>query len=125
MIDAFKSTLEELGHTDIIIVVIDISDPLFDLKKKFASCMRTLGELGVEREKMIYALNKSDLLKNNEIEEKIKVLNLSENKKWVTVSAYTGKNINGLKELIRDVIQSQNLPKLTTNSLGVEEKFGN
>lgn len=125
MIDAFKSTLEELGHTDIIIVVIDISDPLFDLKKKFASCMRTLGELGVEREKMIYTLNKSDLLKNSEIEEKVKVLNLSENKKWIAVSASTGKNVNQLKELIRDVIKSQNIPKLTTKSLGVEGTFGN
>jgi len=32
MIDAFKSTLEELKHTDIIIVVIDISDSLVELK---------------------------------------------------------------------------------------------
>ena len=51
MIDAFKSTLEELAHTDVIIVVIDISDSLFDLKKKFSSCMRTLSELGVEKDK--------------------------------------------------------------------------
>lgn len=40
MIDAFKSTLEELIYTDVIILVIDVSDSLFELKKKFASCMR-------------------------------------------------------------------------------------
>ena len=74
MIDAFKSTLEELKHTDIIIVVIDINDSVFDLKKKFSSCMRTLSELGVEKEKIVYALNKSDLLKNEEIERKIDLL---------------------------------------------------
>ena len=60
MIDAFKSTLEELIHTDVIIVVVDISDTLFELRKKFASCMRTLGELGVEMDRIIFALNKSD-----------------------------------------------------------------
>ena len=52
MIDAFKSTLEELGHMQIIVVVvIDISDSIFELKKKFSSCMRTLSELGVEKDK--------------------------------------------------------------------------
>ncbi len=125
MIDAFKSTLEELGYTDIVIVVIDISDPIFDLKKKFASCMRTLGELGIEKDKMAYALNKSDLLTKAQIDEKVEILNLSENKKWIPVSAKTGNNVNQLKELIRDIIESQNSPKFSTNSFGAEKVFGN
>ena len=124
MIDAFKSTLEELGHTDIIIVVIDISDSLFDLKKKFSSCMRTLGELGVEKDRMVYALNKADLLKDEEIEEKIDILNLTENKKWITVSAKTGKNLKQLKELIKDIIESQN-PHKFKKTKGDENTFGN
>ena len=77
MIDAFKSTLEELIYTDIIILVIDISDSLFDLKKKFASCMRTLNEVGVEQDKIVFALNKSDLVSNYEIHERVKILNLN------------------------------------------------
>jgi len=51
------------------------------------------------------------LLKTEEIEQKIDILNLTENKKWVSVSAKTGKNVNQLKELIRDIIHSQNSPK--------------
>lgn len=109
MIDAFKSTLEELGHTDVVIVVIDIGDSVFDLKKKFVSCMRTLSELGVEKGKMVYALNKSDLILNDELGDKIEALNLSENKKWVKVSAKYGKNIDELKELIKNVVQSRDL----------------
>ena len=35
LIDAFKSTLEELLYTDVVIVVIDISDDEPELKKKF------------------------------------------------------------------------------------------
>ena len=126
MIDAFKSTLEELKHTDIIIVVIDIADSLIELKKKFASCMRTLSELGVEKDRMIYALNKIDLLKNEEIEQKIDILNLTENKKYIPLSAKTGNNVNQLKELIRDIMNSQKSPKFERNVLeGVEKAFGN
>ena len=63
MIDAFKSTLEELTFSDIVILVIDINDSQLELKKKFASCMRTLDELGVKKEKIIFVLNKLDLIK--------------------------------------------------------------
>jgi len=126
MIDAFKSTLEELTHTDVIVLVIDINDSISELKKKFSSCMRTLSELGVEQDKVVYALNKSDLLKNEEIKQKIEFLNLSENKKMISVSSKTGKNISLLKELIKEIVESQNFHKSKNNiSKGVEKTFGN
>ena len=118
MIDAFKSTLEELGHTDVIIVVIDMSDSLFELKKKFASCMRTLSELGVEKDRLVYALNKIDAIKPEEVEQKITILNLLENKKRISVSAKTGKNLTQLKELLKNVIESQSLPTLKKRTIG-------
>ena len=108
MIEAFKSTLEELRYTDIIILVIDISDSIFELKKKFASCMRTLNELEVENNKIIYALNKIDLIENEDIEQKINILNLQENKKTILISSKSGKNINQLKELMKNVIENKN-----------------
>ncbi len=126
MIDAFKSTLEELKHTDIIILVIDINDSVSELKKKFSSCMRTLSELGVEKEKIVYVLNKSDLLQKKEIERKTNYLNLTENKKLISVSAKTGENIKELKELIKEIIESQGFHKPKKNTWGgVEETFGN
>ncbi|MFQ5496937.1 MAG: GTPase HflX [Nitrosopumilus sp.] len=126
MIDAFKSTLEELGHTDIIILVIDISDSIFELKKKFSSCMKTLSELGVEKDKIVFALNKSDLLEKEEINKKIDILHLTENKKVISVSAKTGKNIKELKKLIKDITESKNPYKFNKKSLeGVQETFGN
>ncbi|WP_420546224.1 GTPase HflX [Nitrosopumilus sp.] len=109
MIDAFKSTLEELAHTDVVIVVVDISDSLFDLKKKFASCMRTLSELGVEGNKLAFALNKMDLSKSNEIMNKIEILNLSGKNNWVLVSAKTGENIDKLKEMAANIIENYSL----------------
>lgn len=103
MIDAFKSTLEELGHADVVVVVVDIADPPEELRKKFASCMRTLGELGIERDRMVYALNKADMARPAEIEERAGVLGLADSKKCVPVSALTGANVDALRELVGGV----------------------
>ena len=125
MIDAFKSTLEELRYADVVVVVIDISDSIFELKKKFSSCMRTLNELGVEKDKMIYALNKSDLTKSGEIKQKIEILNLVENKNWMQVSAKTGRDVNNLKELIKDIIGNLYGSKINKKYPGGIEKIDN
>jgi len=125
MIEAFKSTLEELIYTDIIILVIDISDSLFNLKKKFASCMRTLGDLGVELDRIIFVLNKSDLVSNYDVQEKVKILNLTENKKWISVSALAEKNMSELKTLIKDIIETQSLPNYDKNLVKEYDPFGN
>lgn len=108
MIEAFKSTLEELVHTDVIMLVIDVSDSVFDLAKKFKSCMRTLGELGVEKDRILFTLNKADLVQES-LQERTEVLNL-DNKRWVLVSASTGQNITGLKDMVRDIIRGQEAP---------------
>ena len=125
MIDAFKSTLEELIYTDIVILVIDISDSLFDLKKKFASCMRTLNELGVEHDKIVFTLNKSDLVSNYEIHERVKILNLTDNKKWIAVSALAEKNLPELKILIKNIIENQSSPNYKKLSKETNDIYGN
>jgi GTP-binding protein HflX len=111
MVEAFKSTLEELIYTDAVILVIDISDPIFELKKKYRSCMGTLEELGVNYDKIIFALNKSDLVLPDEIMEKVDYLGLKENKKWLPVSAVTKQNISQLKDLLLLILE--NKPTMT------------
>ncbi|MFB5611133.1 MAG: GTPase HflX [Nitrosopumilaceae archaeon] len=127
MIQAFKSTLEELLYSDLVVVVIDASDSLFDLKKKFKSCKKTLNEIGVEQDRIVYALNKADLLDKNEILEKVEYLGLAENKKWISVSAKTGQNTKEFKELIKNVIDSQHKPTTKKKSLKeeLEKIYGN
>ncbi len=126
MIEAFKSTLEELIYTDIVILVIDVSDSLLNLKKKFASCMRTLNDVGVERDRIMFVLNKSDLVSNYEIQEKVKILNLKENKKWVSISAIAEKNLKELKNLIKDIIENQGFPNYNTETtMEFKDPYGN
>jgi len=105
MIEAFKSTLEELLYSEVIIVVIDCKDPESELKKKFQSCVKTLYELGVEREKMIFVLNKSDIVEPEEIITKAKYLHLDETKKWLPISAISGENTLQLKDLIYKMLE--------------------
>jgi GTPase len=109
MIEAFKSTLEELVYTDIVIVVIDSSDPFPELRKKFRSCVSTLDEIGVDQDKIIFALNKSDLVSEEEIIDKADQLGLKENRKWLPVSAATGQNISALENLIYHILENQPL----------------
>jgi GTP-binding protein HflX len=105
MIEAFKSTLEELRFADAVIVVVDIADTVPELKKKFHSCIRTLADLDVESEKVIFAFNKSDLASPEEILQKTKFLGLDDNKKWVPVSSITGQNIPKLQDLIHKMLE--------------------
>jgi len=107
MIEAFKSTLEELTYADSVILVIDISDPILELRKKFRSCINTLDGIGVNQDKIVFVLNKSDLVNEEEISEKVNQLSLQENKKWLSVSAVTGQNIPALKDLVYHAIENQ------------------
>ena len=106
LIEAFKSTLEELTFTDIVIVVIDANEKNNELKKKFSSCYKTLMELGVKRQNLLFAFNKTESMSDEEISEKVKQLDLLENKNWIAISAKSGKNIEKLKMLIKQNFDS-------------------
>lgn len=127
MIEAFKSTLEELIYTDIVIAIIDISDNISDLEKKYKSCVNTLGQLGVEKDRIVFALNKCDLITTIELRKKVRLLNLEKSQRWIAVSAKTGENIEELKKLIKDIISSQKPQPLKTESLKEELRniYGN
>ncbi len=105
MIEAFKSTLEELKYAEVVIVVIDISDLEGDLRKKYRSCLKTMADLDVDQERVIYALNKSDLVEPEDIVKKAELIGLSDSKKWVPVSAVTKQNIPKLMDLVKKMIE--------------------
>ncbi len=105
MIEAFKSTLEELKYAEVVIVVIDVSDSVMDLRKKYRSCLKTLSDLDVDQERVIYALNKSDLISPEEIVQMSESISLADSKKWVPISSVTGENTKKLLELVSVMIE--------------------
>jgi len=93
-------------NADIVIVVIDANEKNNELKKKFSSCYKTLMELGVKRQNLLFAFNKTESMNDEEILEKVKQLDLLENKNWIAISAKSGKNIEKLKMLIKQNFDS-------------------
>ena len=100
LIEAFKSTLEELIFTDIVLVVIDSLDNDQQMKKKFSSCYKTLVELGVERKNMVFLFNKSESIDDKKLLHKMNNLKIDEVENCLDISALTGKNLTELKKIL-------------------------
>lgn len=112
MIEAFRATLEELLYADVVLLVIDISDPAAELEKKIQSCKKTLGELGVPSDRIVFVLNKSDLAGSAEIGGKMERIGLGGERKCVVTSAVHGHNSDRLMLLVRDMIRTRSEPSV-------------
>ena len=102
MIEAFRSTLEELLYADAIVLVVDASDGLPELRKKVGSCLSALAEIGAPMDRVVYALNKADLAgAGGEAGIAARAEELGEGAagRWVAVSALTGMNTDRLAAL--------------------------
>lgn len=64
LVEAFKSTLEEAVLADFLIQVVDASDP--EAVRHYETTLEVLGELGAGDKPMIVALNKVDLVPEEE-----------------------------------------------------------
>jgi len=101
LIEAFHSTLEETIFSDIILLVVDISEAEEDIERKLNVCLETIQAIGGSSVPIVTALNKTDLLSESELNQKLSSLtNLVPNP--VPVSALLRTNISSLeKEIIR------------------------
>ncbi len=105
MIEAFKSTLSELNFADVVLLVLDFSDDTMSIEKKLKSSLETLSKLEVPNNKLILVLNKMDLVKPSEIEDKLIELNIQPDMhQIVSISSKTGLNIPSLIEKIDSMI---------------------
>jgi GTP-binding protein HflX len=98
MIDAFKSTLEESLAADLILLLIDASEDLQDIRIKHAACTQVLGELKVDKSKVLMVFTKCDRTNSEETIKKIAGdLGLSNP---MLISTKSGYGITKLKTLI-------------------------
>jgi GTP-binding protein HflX len=110
MIDAFKSTLNELVYSQLILLVIDISQSIKNIKIKLDSCLRIINELQIPLTKVLYLLNKVDLTTVDNAYEKSKMLGLKYPAEIVLpISAKTGYNTNKILEVIDMLIYGNNI----------------
>ncbi len=90
LVAAFRATLEELAEADVLLHVVDASQPALD--EHLAAVESLLEELGVADRPSILVLNKMDRV---ESERSLETLMVSR-PRVVTVSAVTGKGIESL-----------------------------
>lgn len=94
LVAAFKSTLEEAVHTDILLHLIDISHP--KAEEQAEETMRVLKELGAEDHPIVTVLNKIDCCENPILITKFRV----KYPKTVAISATTGEGFDDLMEMM-------------------------
>jgi len=98
LIAAFRATLEEALGADLLVQVIDTSDP--DRDKQQEATQEVLEEIGVSEKPMVYALNKADLAADRASLENA----AREHPTAVLTSALTGYGMEGLRRLIREAL---------------------
>jgi GTPase len=103
MIEAFKSTLEESLQADIILLLIDSSDPVDKIKIKYYSCMNVLQELNVNKEKIVVAFSKIDKAELDDVRRTFEELEIEHP---IIVSPKSGYGISKLRKLISQKIVS-------------------
>ena len=90
LVEAFKATLEELEYADLLLHVIDVSNPEWQQQAQVVENL--ILELGAGELPRIDVFNKSDLLPVGEI--------MPHGEDIVSISAKTGEGINKLLEMI-------------------------
>jgi GTP-binding protein HflX len=104
LVKAFHSTLEETVLSDVIILVVDLSEPEKEIERKLSCSMDTIQQIGATGIPVVTALNKIDVLTEDELQHR---------KEWlkeqapnpVYVSALNGTNIDLLKRKITGYLE--------------------
>lgn len=96
LMDAFKSTLEEISTASLIIHLVDITSPNIDLH--IETVQKILEELKVIDIKQLLVFNKSEQISSEELHS------LEKRYSALSISALTGDNLNILLESIESMV---------------------
>lgn len=122
MIDAFKSTLDELTYASLVLLVLDISEPIDELASKYASSLDVINEFEVPGTRIVYVLNKVDVTNPEDAFDKAGQLDILDTGRVLPVSAKTGYNINQLKNMVRSMLFETEKIKVEKVQERVEEE---
>ena len=118
LVEAFKSTLEEIKYSDLILHVIDLAGE--DLVMEYNTTMEILKDIGIEDKKILTVFNKKDLV---ELET---IVPPGMDEKKIYISAMSDEDILKLKEHIEEELELGLVDIkgfLPYNALGLLEKL--
>ena len=99
LIEAFRSTLEEAKYADIILHVVDASNPQMD--EQMYTVYETLQNLGVKDKPVITVFNKIDCMEDIWVPRDLRA------DYHVKISAKTGEGITGFLQSIEAVLRER------------------
>lgn len=122
LVESFKSTLDEVRESDLLLHVVDLSNPR--MEDQLITVQKTLNQLGADHIPTIIVGNKIDAYRENLFDdyltesEKEEILSeqLAHFRSnfegpWIFISASKGENMNSFKELLYDKIKSLSMEK--------------
>jgi GTP-binding protein HflX len=108
LIESFKSTLDEVRESDLLLHVVDIAHQFHDNHIEVVS--KTLAEIGAGNIPVILVLNKVDLLEKND-EESLEELRRYYTSKGfarvIFVSATTRQNVDELRQVVYEEVKTK------------------
>lgn len=99
LVEAFRSTLEEAKYADVILHMVDASNPQMDMQMHIV--YETLQSLGVQNKPVITVFNKQDRLEEQAVLRDFKA------DETVCLSALTGAGLEELEEKLEKVLREQ------------------
>lgn len=102
LVAAFRATLEEVEEADVLVHVIDVSNPSWDKQERAVRAV--LSDMGVGDKPVVRVLNKIDLLEDEEAEMLRYEAAFAEN--TVAVSALYGEGMEDFVESVEDALNS-------------------
>ena len=100
LIESFKATLEEVVFSDILLLVLDVSDVHF--RNRYNAVLEVLRELGADQKLIITVLNKIDLIEDRAWLSELKSLCQHP----VAVSAKTGEQVEELLKQVQRLLSN-------------------
>jgi len=128
LVESFKSTLDEVRESDILLHIVDISHPNFE--DQIETVNKTLNEIGASNKPMYMVFNKIDAYtfeekedddlspktKENYSFEDLKNIWVAQNSKSFFISAKESKNIEDLRERLYEYVKEIHVTRFPYNN---------
>lgn len=136
LVESFKSTLDEVRESDILLHVVDVSHPEFEEQMQIVQ--QTLAEIGAADKKTIVVFNKVDAYtyeekdpddlapitkRNYSLEDLQKMWYAKDNAPCIFLSAAKKQNVEQFKKMLYDEVKQVHLTRYPYDKLLYEDTF--
>ena len=106
LVKSFSATLSEAAAADVVVLVVDVTDPIEELREKTRVSLDVLSAQGVDESSVVTAVNKIDTVEDATLRERVdEVRSIAPSP--IPVSAREGTRLAGLIEEVIDRLPTE------------------